>query len=118
MAIRSFVDGLVALDAVGTRKRLAEALIEARSKTSGRGGGALAEEIRHVESALLQAAHWAVRTLDAALVEARAAASRPETQEEAHAAVVAGLDSDAPLRPDVSELNASVRRTEAPPPGC
>ncbi|MCJ2081539.1 hypothetical protein [Methylobacterium sp. J-090] len=119
VAPRSFVDGLVSLDAAQTRQRLKEALIEARSKTGGRGGGALAEAIREVESGLLQAAHWAVGRIDGALVEARAAASRPETQEEAFAAVVAGLDDDGPTRPDVSEFNAAVRRAEAlPPPGC
>ncbi|QEE39909.1 MULTISPECIES: hypothetical protein [unclassified Methylobacterium] len=121
MAHRSFVDGLVALDAVATRKRLSEVLIETRSRTSGPGGDAVAEEIRHVESVLLQAAHWAVRTLDAALVEARAAASRPETQEEAHAAVVAALDRDDPIRPEIRRADLAAiagRRADAPPPGC
>ncbi|KQP91356.1 hypothetical protein ASF60_18095 [Methylobacterium sp. Leaf113] len=117
-APRSFVDGLVSLDAVETRKRLQAALTEARSKTGGRGGDGVAEAIREVESGLLAAAHWAVGRIDAALAEARAVAAREETIEEAHAAVVAGLDRDDPLRPDVSARNLAISRGEAPPPGC
>lgn len=120
-APRSFVDGLVSLDAAETRKRLAAALVEARSKTGGRGGADVAEAIREVESGLLAAAHWAVGRIDAALVSAWAATARPETIEEAHAAVVAGLDQDSPLRPDVRPADLSViagRRRESPPPGC
>lgn len=118
MSARSFAEGLVALNAVATRRRLAEALTEARSKITGPGGAALAEEIRHVESALLLAAHWAIRSIDAALITARAAPAQPETIEEAHGAVVAGLASDAPLRPNVSARNLAVSRTGTLPPGC
>lgn len=117
-APRSFVDGLVALDAAQTRQRLKEALVEARTRTSGRGGDGVVEAIREVESALLLAAHWAVGRIDGALVEARAVPARPETIEEAHAAVVASLDSDAPLRPDVSALNLAAARVQTRPPGC
>ncbi|WP_311274030.1 hypothetical protein [Methylobacterium sp. WCS2018Hpa-22] len=113
----SFVDGLVALDAAQTRQRLKEALVEARTKTVGRGGADVAEAIREVESGLLAAAHWAVGRIDAALAEARAVAARPETMDEAFAAVVAALDSDSPTRPEVSRLVVAALRDETPP-GC
>lgn len=120
-AARSFTDGLVSLDAAATRQRLAAALVEARANTSGRGGAGVSEAIRHVESVLRESAQWSIRRIDEALAEARAAADRPETLEEAHAAVVAALDSDSPLRADVRPADLAViagRRRETPPPGC
>jgi hypothetical protein len=71
-----------------------------------------------VDEVLLHTARWAVQRLDAALVESRAVPARTETQAEAFAAVVAGLDGDAPLRPDVSARNLAASRGEPPPPGC
>lgn len=120
-ALRSFTDGLVSLDATETRKRLQAALVEARSKTADRGGAKVAAAISHVESVLRESAQWSIRRIDEALAEARAAASRPETLEEAHAAVVAGLDQDGPLRPDAMPADLAViagRRRQPPPPGC
>ncbi|KQP91671.1 hypothetical protein [Methylobacterium sp. Leaf117] len=123
----SFVDGLVALDASQTRKRLAAALAEARLHaqwTAGPSGDGIAEAIRHVDSVLLESARWAIRRLDDALLASRSAPARQETLAEAHAAVVAALDRDddpiTPVRPSRSGFvsGAFGRRSEAPSPGC
>ncbi|TXN69151.1 hypothetical protein FV228_12935 [Methylobacterium sp. WL18] len=113
----SFVDGLVALDASQTRKRLAAALAEARLHaqwTAGPSGDGIAEAIRHVDGVLLEGARWAIKRLDDALLASRSAPARQETLAEAHAAVVAALDrDDDPITPVVPRTPDSSRARSA-----
>ncbi|ACB27158.1 hypothetical protein [Methylobacterium radiotolerans] len=100
----AFGDGLVTLDARETRARLAEAMAAVKAHpafATGPRSKALQDAVGAVERALLMSAREAIHTLDVALVEA----DRPPTAAtaaEAHAAIVADLDADAPPAPSRS----------------
>ncbi|MDH2309473.1 hypothetical protein [Methylobacterium brachiatum] len=100
----AFGDGLVELDALETRARLAEALAAVKGHAgfaAGPKSKPLQDAVGAVERALLMASREAIHTLDTALAEA----NRPPTATtvaEAHAAIVADLDQDAPPGPSRS----------------
>ncbi|AWV14873.1 hypothetical protein A3862_04610 [Methylobacterium sp. XJLW] len=97
----AFGDGLVELDARETRARLAEALAAVKGHAgfaAGPKSKALQDAVGKVERSLLMASREAIHVLADALVEA----DRPPTTAtvaEAHAAIVADLDRDAPPAP-------------------
>jgi hypothetical protein len=100
----SFADGLVELDTRETRARLAEALAAVKAHAgfaAGPKSKPLQDALGKVERSLLMASREAIHVLADALAEA----DRPPTAAtvaEAHAAIVADLDGDAPAPPSRS----------------